>query len=407
MTDLNKTILVGPPGTGKTTHATRVAYDRYKSLGPKIGYFTFTRRAAHEARDRMRKWLGEEKLELAYFQTIHSLCFNQLGLSKSRVLELGSFATSARLKFSKKMITCFKENQPYTGTTRDDRIVFLIGWARAQGLDKDQAMKAVPFGINKDDIRDVWDMLEEFKMAHSLVDFDDMLTLFPQNGNIPELHTIIVDEAQDTSTKQRLVIEALRRRNPEAQVLWALDGDQTIFEWAGSGVSVSKSVANSVNNIILQQSYRVPEPIHDLAMSVIRRCKDRYPVKWQPAKHEGNVKHVMGMDRVPKEFRQNLIILARNYCYLIPYMKWLRRIGLDYRFLKDNKDFPIRIGTIHESKGLEADNVVLDTNMTKKSWDVLSTDEEKRVWYTGITRARHNLFVMLPHSRYNVNRWLR
>jgi superfamily I DNA/RNA helicase len=400
--DPNREILIGPPGTGKTTQATRVAYDRHKEWGNGIGYFTFTRRAAFEAQNSMRGWLKNPKAPLPHFQTIHSLCFNQLGIDRGRVFDLESFAAFAKLDCSKRMFANFKDNQPYKGTTDDDRIIFLIGWAKARGMAKVQAIEEIKWRYNRNTVKAIWDCMDTYKRNRSLLDFDDMLARFVEDDvSVPELHTIVVDEGQDTSIKQRAVIDKLRARNPQAKLLWAMDGDQAIFDWTGSGLDVKDVVRKSGHVEFLQQSYRVPGPVHDLAMRVIRRCKDRYPVEWQPAKHEGMVKHIRRIDNLPPECREDLIILARNYCYLIPYMRWLKSKDLEFSSLKGNKKCAIRVGTIHESKGLEADNVLLDPNMTMKSWEVLHTDEEKRVWYTAITRARHNLFIAWATARRN------
>ena len=56
----------------------------------------------------------------------------------------------------------------------------------------------------------------------------------------------------------------------------------------------------------------------------------------------------------------------------------------------------ITISTIHQSKGGEADNVVLLTDMGKLSWDNLGSDEENRVWYVALTRAKQSLFLVRP-----------
>ena len=52
MTKVTK--IYGPPGTGKTEKLIRraMAYIRVGTPVNKIGYFAFTRKAAHEARDR-------------------------------------------------------------------------------------------------------------------------------------------------------------------------------------------------------------------------------------------------------------------------------------------------------------------------------------------------------------------
>jgi DNA helicase-2/ATP-dependent DNA helicase PcrA len=58
----------------------------------------------------------------------------------------------------------------------------------------------------------------------------------------------------------------------------------------------------------------------------------------------------------------------------------------------------ISISTIHQSKGGEADNVVLTTDMGRLSWENSHTDEENRVWYVALTRAKENLFVVRPRN---------
>ncbi len=60
----------------------------------------------------------------------------------------------------------------------------------------------------------------------------------------------------------------------------------------------------------------------------------------------------------------------------------------------------ILISTIHASKGGEADNVVINTDISYRSYKsyLKSPQEEYRVFYTGITRTRKNLFIMLPQT---------
>lgn len=60
----------------------------------------------------------------------------------------------------------------------------------------------------------------------------------------------------------------------------------------------------------------------------------------------------------------------------------------------------ITISTIHGVKGGEADNCVVLRDMTTKTWQgfVEEPENEMRVFYTGITRARENLFVARPFT---------
>lgn len=70
-------IVLGPPGTGKTTKLlTLVEQYLQKGIAPdRIGYFAFTRRAAHEAIERACLRFKLVKRDLPYFRTLHSLAF--------------------------------------------------------------------------------------------------------------------------------------------------------------------------------------------------------------------------------------------------------------------------------------------------------------------------------------------
>jgi hypothetical protein len=60
----------------------------------------------------------------------------------------------------------------------------------------------------------------------------------------------------------------------------------------------------------------------------------------------------------------------------------------------------VRVGTIHESKGGEADRVVLLTDMAARTYEESfeRPDEECRVWYVGATRARQELCIVRPRG---------
>jgi superfamily I DNA/RNA helicase len=58
----------------------------------------------------------------------------------------------------------------------------------------------------------------------------------------------------------------------------------------------------------------------------------------------------------------------------------------------------IRLGSVHSAKGMEADVVVLSTTLTRKIHEARSSDraqhdEERRVEYVGVTRARRELII--------------
>ena len=83
-----KTIVLGPPGTGKTETLLREVEKYLKTTDPnRIGYFSFTQKAANEGRERAMKKFNLTEDDLPYFQTLHSLAFRRLGLKKENVMQ--------------------------------------------------------------------------------------------------------------------------------------------------------------------------------------------------------------------------------------------------------------------------------------------------------------------------------
>ena len=77
------------------------------------------------------------------------------------------------------------------------------------------------------------------------------------------------------------------------------------------------------------------------------------------------------------------------------YYRMILRSG---RKLSDHPT--IRIGTIHSVKGGEADNVALLTDMSQRTFRNYQKfpDDENRVFYVGMTRARHRLLLLDARS---------
>tara|TARA_R100000306_G_scaffold37149_1_gene37407 strand:- start:3825 stop:5288 length:1464 start_codon:yes stop_codon:yes gene_type:complete len=91
----------------------------------------------------------------------------------------------------------------------------------------------------------------------------------------------------------------------------------------------------------------------------------------------------------------------------LDWMRVLRGIAPDEReylrsCLRNGARFSdkprITVSTIHQSKGGEADNVALITDMGRLSWENTHKDEENRVWYVALTRAKENLFIVRPRG---------
>lgn len=65
----------------------------------------------------------------------------------------------------------------------------------------------------------------------------------------------------------------------------------------------------------------------------------------------------------------------------------------------------IKISTIHGAKGGEAENVVVQTDMAYRTYQEFekNPDDEWRVWYVGVTRAKQRLVIISPQTALHID----
>ncbi len=97
-----------------------------------------------------------------------------------------------------------------------------------------------------------------------------------------------------------------------------------------------------------------------------------------------------------------LNLKPRNKDHYVNYIKYLETVVKNGNYKKSKN---ILMSTIHGAKGLEAANVVLNTDWTKKSYmsycrGGVWKDDEIRIFYVAVTRAKHNIFFYQPEFSY-------
>jgi DNA helicase-2/ATP-dependent DNA helicase PcrA len=166
---------------------------------------------------------------------------------------------------------------------------------------------------------------ESYKAVNGKLDFTDMLLKFLQVGETPRLELLIVDEAQDLTPLQWAVVRRLMETTKETY--FAGDDDQAIHTWAG--VDIKLFLGSSDDKKILDQSFRIPRKVYDLAETVVQRIHVRQPKFWMPTDCEGSVSFHMDRRTVPLE-QGSWTLMARTNFQVNELAKSLREDGVFY-----------------------------------------------------------------------------
>ena len=228
-------LILGGPGCGKTFHLLS-EMDRELESGVKpseIAFVAFTRKAAHEARDRAMRKFGLSEEDLPYFRTLHSLAFRQLRLSPTEVMtdrDFKALGESLDLDFGK-----IDEELGIASTDSDaGRQLYIESLARLTLRPLKSVVEDFKNTVRFEEVDLLSRALQNYKTSRKLLDFTDMLAQFVRNGECPRFKVVFVDEAQDLSPLQWLVVERLVYGAD--RVYFAGDDDQAIYEWSGADV---------------------------------------------------------------------------------------------------------------------------------------------------------------------------
>jgi DNA helicase-2/ATP-dependent DNA helicase PcrA len=335
--------ILGPPGTGKTTKLLKYVKTFLKLGTPidKIGYFAFTTKAADEAVDRMLDAYPKlQKKNLKHFRTLHSLAFKTLGLKKSQVMQDEHYEDIGRQLGIE--VTVYSNGQEKTGFVDSDSEYFnIVNAARIKNVTIEEEYNTDMYSedIDKHMLQILKDEVDNYKDAYKLVDFTDMIEKFNVAELCPKYDVIFVDEAQDLSPIQWKMYDILKKNSKH--VILAGDDDQAIYGWAGA--DVQRFQTEPAKNIILPQSYRVPQAVQQIADQILNRIPDNRRIKkqWASRPEGGSVDHVTSIEDVPLH-QSDWLILARTNDKLIKLKPILKEMGL-YFEIKGRKSYRTRL----------------------------------------------------------------
>ena len=238
---------------------------------------------------------------------------------------------------------------------------------------------------------------------------------------------IIVDEFQDISVDRYNFLKVLREGNPPAKLYCVGDDWQSIYRFSGSDMALFNQFpeyfgATEINKI--ETTYRFGEPLVSLSSRFIQR--NNAQIKKDIHSFSSDMKTELEfcsydrrdycktigelIDSIPLD--KSIFLLGR-YSFDDYYLSFM------YQGIKEDNRFYYVIGgrkieflTVHKSKGLEADYVILlqcnkDTygfpslvsddpvlNYVLTKSDQFPYGEERRLFYVAITRAKLKTLVL-------------
>ena len=338
--------VVGPPGTGKTRRLLNEVH-KYVQQGTaldQIGYFAFTRKAASEARDRfLAKNEHLTKKDIKYFQTLHSLAFNNLGLKEENVMQEGNYKAIGETCGIQIKYAAYETNNFNGIFSSNSEYLSLINLARVKQISSEQQFDLNEHltWITRSKLTAIEKEINNYKDTHGLIDFTDMVQKFLDKGKPRKFKVIFVDEAQDLSLIQWSMIKKIEEET-QCDVWIAGDDDQAIFGWAGA--DVNSFINWKSREILLNKSERVPHLIQAKALNIIHRIPfNRIPKDYLPKDTEGSI-HLRYKINDIDMTQGDWLILTRTKSLLKSIPPFLKRKGLYFNTAQGNS-----IGkTLHE-----------------------------------------------------------
>ncbi len=424
------TKIYGAPGTGKTWQLLTLMHEELKTVPPaRLAFATFSRAAWEEVSRRAEM----DPKDLPLVRTIHSLCYRQLHLSRQQVVTdkaLRSFGRERNIELERVPPNPWIEESQgkyYTIESLGIYALQLDHFGRHRCLTTDETLQ---FAGGRMDFQFFdWFIKDyrEWRKRERLLDYTDFLEEYLRRGPELEADVMFIDEAQDLSLLQWRVVWRMAKN--VKRLYLAGDDDQAIYSWAGATAKHFNQIPGEV--IVLPQSYRLPRRILRTAERITNKIEHRQKKEFNPRDAEGEVQRASSLGQTKLIGRT--FILFRNHFQGDKLKEQLMRGGVPFRgqgspldredvhkVIEADAKFPalpagierylvlaqerhpkrrllapsVELLSIHKSKGREADTVVLDLAMTRRTRDSVVEDDEHRVWYVGVTRAKERLYLL-------------
>jgi|FLOH01.1.fsa_nt_gi superfamily I DNA/RNA helicase len=458
ISDNEHILCIAGAGSGKTTVLTkRIEFlTKYRSIDPsKVLAITFTRKARQEMVSRVSKFDIQNKIQI---ETFNSFCekmlkkHNDLIYDKEvkvlsyrdKIVIVNKALMAMNLNMKRAVAVYFTYSQRMGKSDEQLANIFMNDCFFIRDYFKFKNMVLEESSFDKADSKHVESSalvfkvckyIDSYMLKHGLRDFADQLLdtieLFHKHPSlIPNFEHILIDEFQDVNSTQIEFVDLLNSKN----VFAVGDPRQSIFGWRGSDIKYILNFEEKYPGceiVSLVMNYRSSESIvsfmnkaisslglNDIQSSV-KGEKDISLLKMPNERSEFDfvVSNIVS-SKVP---RKEIFVLARTNKQLNELSKVLENHLISHVVKTDEVkrnivagEGDVTLATIHAIKGLEADTVFIvgcnGANFPCKGSehpviDLVKVEEydkeeeEKRLFYVAISRAKKTLFLTYSGSR--------
>lgn len=278
---------------------------------------------------------------------------------------------------------------------------------------------------------------EKMQQEFGEIDFIDAIlkaTEICNSGHRHEYEYILVDEFQDISMDRYKFLQSLRTNQPLTKIFCVGDDWQSIYRFAGSDMALFKDFSKFfgyTKECRMETTYRFGEPLIKKSSDFILHNPDQKDKEVRPFNDSVNTK----LEFVAVSDRENTVNKVIELLNTIPADKEIYVLGRYSHNVNIFKKSPVAVNsnaskvtlsyngremtymTVHQSKGLECDYVILlgcdsgtmgfpaeidDAPILKyvlSEPDGYEFGEERRVFYVGITRAKKVTYIFYNQEK--------
>lgn len=277
---------------------------------------------------------------------------------------------------------------------------------------------------------------ENYLQENSEIDFDDMIMEatkeVQKQGVKQDLEYIIIDEYQDTSLiRFNLVNELLNKTSAKLMVVG--DDFQSIYRFNGCDISLFlnfKEMFKDAKTLKIETTYRNSQEVIDVAGKFI--MKNKYQIKKELVSSKHNIKPIkivkyknkntilLKIINMINQHPSSIMILGRNNNDINHYIDASFKLDNDGYITIENRTLDLRYLTVHKSKGLEADNVIIINvndsiigfpsqikeekilRLVNNGKEKFLFEEERRLFYVALTRTKNNVYLLTEKNKESI-----